>query len=262
MPVALILGGAPTVWEDLERAQALTAGRDTIIVATNNAGWLYQGRIDAWATLHPERFEAWRQKRVGRGLNEDYRAFAHRRRGARGFEIYPHRLTGSSGLYAAEIALKVLGVSGVIVCGVPITVEAGHVVEPGGWTRAETYRPAWLAAKEAGLPIRSMSGWTAELMGEPDAGWLESLALGPARTRAPEAKMWIEMLRDRNFTPPGDRRITVKYREGRSYPVKRAWGEAMVADGDAKEARAPKKPAEERGAEAYVPPKEADGPRG
>ena len=60
--------------------------------------------------------------------------------------------------------------------------------------------------------------------------------------------MRIKLKRTRNFTPPEERRITVKYREGEEYTVKRTWGEAMVKDGDAVEVK------EHRKAEA-----EADG---
>lgn len=55
--------------------------------------------------------------------------------------------------------------------------------------------------------------------------------------------MRIVMLRTRNFTPPEDRRISIKYREGCGYTVRRAWGAAMVADGDAREVRPPRRPA-------------------
>ena len=47
--------------------------------------------------------------------------------------------------------------------------------------------------------------------------------------------MRVRMKRTRNFTPPEERRITVKYREKQEYTVKREWGEALVADGDAVE---------------------------
>lgn len=53
--------------------------------------------------------------------------------------------------------------------------------------------------------------------------------------------MRVKMLRTRNYTPADDRRQTTKYREGGEYTVKREWGAAMVADGDAKEVRAPRR---------------------
>lgn len=243
--IALVLGGAPSVWRDFEAAQALTAGLHTVVVATNFAGRDFEGEIDVWATLHPELFEAWRAERAAKGLNTDYRAFAHRKHGGlKDIEVHPLGWSGSSGLFAAQVAAQALGASGVILCGVPMEREAGHFAVPGEWTLVDRYKPAWLAAKEAGLPVRSVGGWTAELFGEPDADWLASLNVGPAqkRQKAPEAIMRIKMLNTRNFTPTEDRRITTKYLTGEEYTVKRTWGEAMVADGDAKEVKGHRKP--------------------
>ncbi|MGH6979041.1 MAG: hypothetical protein ACRED4_07100 [Brevundimonas sp.] len=57
--------------------------------------------------------------------------------------------------------------------------------------------------------------------------------------------MRVRMKRTRNFTPPEERRITVKYREKQEYTVKREWGEALVADGDAVEIEPPKRATED-----------------
>lgn len=51
--------------------------------------------------------------------------------------------------------------------------------------------------------------------------------------------MRIRLKRDRDFTPKDERRVTVAYRAGGEYTVKREWGEAMVTDGDAEEIDAP-----------------------
>lgn len=53
--------------------------------------------------------------------------------------------------------------------------------------------------------------------------------------------MRIQMINDRDFTPPEERRVTVSYPVGGEFTVKRAWGEAMVAAGDATEIPAPPK---------------------
>lgn len=52
------------------------------------------------------------------------------------------------------------------------------------------------------------------------------------RDREEARAMRLRFSRTRNFTPPEDRRITVKYRADQEYTVKREWGEAMVSDGD------------------------------
>lgn len=47
--------------------------------------------------------------------------------------------------------------------------------------------------------------------------------------------MRVRFKRDRNWTPPEERRITVAYENGMELTVKREWGEQMVKDGDAVE---------------------------
>lgn len=243
-PVALVLGGAKCVWDDLERARALTAGLDVVVVAANHAGWLFRGDLDGWVTLHPERFAGWRADRAGAGLNEDYRAFAHRARGdMAGVEVRGLGWSGSSGLFAAQVAVQALGAAGVILCGVPMVREGGHILDGDDWPLAEKYRPGWIAAQAAGLPVRSMGGWTADLFGVPDATWLADLNPGPARARqkAPEAMMRVKMLKTRNFIHPEDKRLTTKYLADGEYTVKREHGAALVAEGDAREIRAPRR---------------------
>lgn len=53
--------------------------------------------------------------------------------------------------------------------------------------------------------------------------------------------MRVKFTKTRNWTPPEERRITVKYRASQEYTVKREWGEAMVGDGDAVEVDPPKR---------------------
>lgn len=51
--------------------------------------------------------------------------------------------------------------------------------------------------------------------------------------------MRIRIVRDRYFTLPADRRVTVFYREDVEVTIKRAWGDQLVEDGDAEEIPAP-----------------------
>lgn len=240
--IALCLGGAPSVWDDLARAQELVAPADRIIVACNHMGFTYPGRIDAWATLHPELLADWRESRAAVGFNTDYRAFVHPVRGHDG-EPIPERWHGSSGLYMAQIAIEALGASGAILCGAPMDPEAGHITGAAEWPHADQYRPGFVEAKAAGLNVRSMSGWTAELLGEPDGDWLSCQGIEPARERPRPARkeiaMRVKFLRDRKWTPPEDRRIGVAYKKGMELTVKREWGERMVLDGDCEEIAPP-----------------------
>lgn len=47
--------------------------------------------------------------------------------------------------------------------------------------------------------------------------------------------MRIRVLRDRDLTPPEERRLTIAYRAGMELTVKRTWGEALVSAGAAEE---------------------------
>jgi hypothetical protein len=240
--VALVIGGSRDVWEELEAAKGLVGNRASVVVATNFAGRQYRGDIDAWATLHPELFEAWRDERAERGLNTDYRSLVYYgRKKVAGTEPIRRRWNGSSGLFGAQVALDQMGCAGVILCGVPLDASAGHFEAPGEWGLADRYRQGFHDAKAAGAPIRSMSGWTAELLGRPDEEWLGSLGLSLARLRkrVSEVTMRIKMLATHNFTPADERRVTVKYIEGEEYTVKQTWGRQMVADKVAKEVKAP-----------------------
>ena len=53
--------------------------------------------------------------------------------------------------------------------------------------------------------------------------------------------MRILMLKTRNYTPPADRRVTVKFLAGEEHTVKRDWALEMIKDGDAKRAPAPRR---------------------
>jgi hypothetical protein len=47
--------------------------------------------------------------------------------------------------------------------------------------------------------------------------------------------MRVRILRERRLVPPGLRRISVHYLPGMEVTVKRAWGDVLVASGDAVE---------------------------
>ncbi len=168
--IAAILGGAVGVWDQLARLKDMADV--SVVVACNDAGVAYPGHLDAWATLHPEKFGTWRSRRRG---NQDYRAFSLKRaHGCGEIEVVPERWPGSSGLYAAQIALDEIGAGKAVLCGVPLTMQARHFFDRNNeWLEAENYRKGFLAA----LPVirdrvRSMSGWTRELLGEPSPEWL------------------------------------------------------------------------------------------
>lgn len=176
--IAAVLGGASGVWSDLASLKALRS--PDIVIACNDAGAAYPGRLDGWATLHAEKLAGWMERRKGGG----YRAFSikgHWDHPSGAVEIIRERWAGSSGLYGAQIALEAFGASGVVLCGVPLDADKGHYFEPGKpWPEAELYRAGFRAA----LPVirdrvRSMSGYTRELLGAPTPEWLNDWAACP-----------------------------------------------------------------------------------
>jgi len=177
--LALILGGARSVWDDAAAAEVLLAGRPRMVVACNFAGLTYPGALDAWVSLHPDMFS---DKRRAPAIERAARQFGHLATpGLPRLEIHPERWAGSSGLYGVQIALGPLGCSGAILCGVPITREAGHIHWPGPWSEVDRYRSGFrAAAREIAPALRSMSGWTRDEFGAPTPDWLNERASAQA----------------------------------------------------------------------------------
>ena len=247
MTLALILGSAACVWDDLAVAKELIGDRAHVVIIANYTGIKYAGDIDAWVTLHPDLMNNWQDQREALGFNTDYRSFTHENRRNVRAEIVRERYQGSSGLYAAHVGFRAFGASGVILCGVPMDADAGHIIRAGQWGPVAKYRPAFEQAKADGLNIRSMSGWSGALFGAPDADWIASMNLPKLVNRPRERKgrpleMHVLFLRDCNFIPPENRRAAVAYKKGMKLTIKKAWAEKMIAEGFCEKAPTPKRP--------------------
>jgi hypothetical protein len=172
----LVLGGGPSVWNDVDAAKALGSFHGA--VACNDAGTDWKGELDALVTLHPNKMHIWRSKREARGYPPAKVYIAHQE-GAGVDRIEPYRwpemnTSGSSGLYAVKIAME-LGFDRIVLCGVSLTTD-GHYFDSKAWKHrlVESYRAAWLSVMHVHLigKVKSFSGWTAEQLGTPDARWL------------------------------------------------------------------------------------------
>ena len=187
--VALILGSAACLDADLEAFFALPV-RAFIVVACNDAGWRWPGTLHHWFTLHPERFSEWEPRRAALGHPPGYvRWTVHANESAGGpvdrtmaCETPGMRGDGTSGLSAAWLGWKLVGRG--VLCGVPLD-RRPHM--PGA-TALGPFETADAAADEARLAraravwerdtplfrgrLRSMSGWTRELLGSPTEEWL------------------------------------------------------------------------------------------
>lgn len=178
--VAVVLGGASCLFDDVAELRALLEPADHTVIAVNDAGFRWPGRIDHWATLHPEEL-AWRRAR--RERYEYAGRFTTWTRtypmGMEKFERLCDRTLGdpwnqgSSGFLGVGVAWT-LGYRRIILCGVPMD-GGGRLERMGGWVSHGTFRPAWKSAHPAlRAALRSMSGWTREQFGVPTCEWLDT----------------------------------------------------------------------------------------
>lgn len=167
---ALVLGGANCLADD--KAAALALFDPDLIVACNHAGRDDPGRIDHWATMHPELFPMWLRARRAAGRPEAGKLWHARHRpttvGSEPIESWG----GSSGLLCVSVAIH-LGATHVVLAGVPMDKRNAHYDKPGLWTEARQYWPSWERHRAAMQGrVKSMSGWTHNLLGGPTEEWL------------------------------------------------------------------------------------------
>lgn len=179
---ALILGGADCLHDDIKAYDGPVDG----VVACNEAGAEWPGKLDAWVSLHARYFQQkkWRRMREDNGYPEALRHVGHHnaKRGHHkhiegltpdliysDYDFVPNGKGGSSGMFAAKFALVDLGFDRAVLCGIPLT-ETPHFFDANKepWKSAEAFRKAWLKIPPEYLTrMRSQSGWTRVLLGEP-----------------------------------------------------------------------------------------------
>ena len=179
---ALVLGGARCVWRDLDAALELF--KPDAVVCVNDVGYEYPERIDYWVTLHPEKFKAWQELRASAGRNTDYIACSHEPNTPLGPRDHLPRIdkwtdyrypgmtgSGSSGLLAVKVAQEE-GFEKIVLAGIPMQVSEAHFFNGAPWHEHGQFVGAWKIARRFLGNVRSMSGWTRELLGAPTTEWL------------------------------------------------------------------------------------------
>lgn len=177
MKTAVVIGGASCVWDDLVAAERI--GEYGTLIAINDAGAEYAGAVDYWVTLHAEKMGIWVKKRAENGhapasnliVHED-NTVADRLKNGLSAEMFPYTWAGSSGLFACEFGIRKLRLDRIVLCGVPMN-EDPHFFDPKPWVAVAGFWEEWPKA----LPhikdrVRSMSGRTKELLGQPTRQWL------------------------------------------------------------------------------------------
>lgn len=168
---AIILAGAPTLWEDFLSIRHLLDSSDVITV--NHSGCFYSGIIKFWVTLHPEKFAKWKDTRKKMGYDMSFISVGYGRphNVPIGMDFYAdfwrgsnkNTSSGTSSLFAVKIALEA-GYNKVILCGAPLEDDSCHALKPCG-DEYTSYRDAWIAnlPKMKGKVV-SLSGWTKTLL--------------------------------------------------------------------------------------------------
>lgn len=168
MSLVAVLGSAPGGFDQLASLRGVSA-----VYACNDAAAEYPGELAAFVTLHPEKLPAWLAKRTAPTLS----VVAHEAAGGV-TRVVDYRFpgmnaSGSSGLFAAKVALNDNPGAGVVLCGVPMTPEPTGYAGSTFHREVDAFTGAWHLAKPYLKDrVRSMSGWTAMLLGMPTPEWL------------------------------------------------------------------------------------------
>lgn len=171
MKRALILGAAACLWDDLKAL----GHWDGDVIVVNRAGIHYPGRIDHWVTLHPEMLGGWIEARAVAFGPGEFETWCQKEGDEVDHVVTDIEPRGSSGLFAVRIAL-LLGYERVVLAGMPID-DRPHFYDADGKRSGPPFRyymPDWLRARrrEFNGRVRSISGWTGEILGMPDKEWL------------------------------------------------------------------------------------------
>lgn len=170
MKTALVLGGGDCLESDVRDARAMGVVFDGV-VACNDAGFWWPHELDAWVSLHPNKFGAWRSQRNDKGYPPCKQFFGHRAENdyvtATNYQFPRQSNSASSGCFAAKVALMDLEYDRAVLCGVPL-VKRPHFFDNHAWRSAEDFRRGFLQVPQQYLDrMRSMSGWTRVLLGSP-----------------------------------------------------------------------------------------------
>lgn len=174
---AIVVGRARGAVREYEAACSMCFFDSVLVVGAMMTSFPYA--IDHAVSFHAELFALWARERAAAGLPPVGTYWSARRRGTAPLHLaapvcYVDCVGGSSGLLATRgVALGALRADRVVLAGVPMAAEAGHEGSDAPWTEASKYWAAWEEhAEELRGRVRSMSGRTRGLLGEPDGEFL------------------------------------------------------------------------------------------
>jgi hypothetical protein len=183
--LALVVGSADCMWEDVKAARALCAF--DAVYCVKRVGIHWPEAFQVWATLHPEYMDDYEAHRAKLGYPGGYEivappsgevgAHGHKGKIARrvSYKWPGMNASAASGIYGAKVALD----DGyrVVLAGIPMTKTPHFIVherhKSGAWSEVGQF----LIGFNEALPhmwgkVKSMSGLTREKLGAPDTAWL------------------------------------------------------------------------------------------
>jgi hypothetical protein len=189
--LALVLGTARCVWEDLQKLSHFTRSQAEII-GINGMILFWPGRIHHGISMHPGELDLWRRLRhryEGRDQAEflthtcknenSLQPGASGKISLAGFDWcwdIVGAIGGTSGLFAVMVGLA-LGYEKIILAGVPMD-GSGHLYDPPG-TESTQFTQDWLETEWKKISavyfndrVRSLSGRTRDWLGAPTEDWL------------------------------------------------------------------------------------------
>jgi len=169
--VAVVVGGAESVWAEVELAKALCkeANRTPEFFIINDMIAVFPGEARA-ITLHPAKLQQWLDQRRNTKYPEPTQVWCH----SLNRLVTNHTLDwgGSSGLFSIKIAREE-DFKKILLCGVPMTVQDNHFVRHQRWNACTAFQEPWKVHLHEIKPyVRSFSGWTAEQLGKPTVEFL------------------------------------------------------------------------------------------
>lgn len=168
----LVVGCADCVWDDIKAAPV----KDKDVLAISDIGIYFPGDLTHWVTCHPNIIAGGRLIRDQRKDHQDFLVhipdYAVPKVGDYVWTI--PKLAGTSGMFGILVGIG-LGYKKIILAGVPLT-RSGHFWNPTiqiGFDK-KGIRLSWEKTSEQVFEdrVRSLSGWTKELLGEPTEEWL------------------------------------------------------------------------------------------
>lgn len=182
MRTCLIIGNAANFREDLEAVKKFDCAVD-FTIAVKRTIYQYSGQVDVFATLHPEMVADHIRRRFDAGFDMSFDVYTskhvqldHHTLGIKDILVYEKDWGGSSGLYAVQIATQIYSFDRILLAGMPLDQQP-RAGDEGRWAPSDRgiarYREAWEKHFEQyASKVRSLSGWTQQLLGAPDKYWL------------------------------------------------------------------------------------------